>query len=58
MLFRSHLNHSAAELAAGLRARGVLVRHFKQARIDNYLRITVGTPQQCDRLIQTLAEFL
>ena len=57
-VFVRHLNHSAAELAAGLRARGVLVRHFKQARIDNYLRITVGTPQQCDRLIQTLAEFL
>jgi len=38
-----------------LRARGVLVRHFSLPRIDQYLRISVGTPQQCDLLIQAIS---
>jgi len=57
-VFARHPGRDAAELAAGLRAQGVLVRHFKQARIDQYLRISVGTPQQCDRLVQVLRELL
>ena len=57
-VFVCHPDHDAAKLAAGLRAQGVLVRHFRQARIDQYLRISVGTPQQCDRLVQALAELI
>jgi histidinol-phosphate aminotransferase len=57
-VFARHPLHDAATLAAGLRARGVLVRHFKLPRIDQYLRISVGTPQQCDALVQALAELL
>jgi len=37
-----------------LRERSIIVRHFKQARIDQFLRITVGTESQCARLIETL----
>ncbi len=54
-IFARHPAHAGAELAAGLRAQGVLVRHFKQPRIDPYLRISVGTPQQCDQLVKALA---
>lgn len=57
-VFATHPAHDAARLAAGLRDRGVLVRHFKQARIDTYLRISVGTPAQCDQLISALTEVL
>ena len=57
-VFVCHPAHDAATLAAGLRVQGVLVRHFKQPRIEQYLRITVGTPQQCERLVQTLAALL
>jgi len=57
-VFARHPRHDAAALAADLRARGVLVRHFKLPRIDQYLRITVGTPQQCDALVQALTELL
>lgn len=46
----------AADIAAQLRTRGVLVRHFKQARIEQYLRISVGTPAQCDALVQALSD--
>jgi len=57
-VFVSHPVHDAAGLAAGLRATGVLVRHFRLPRIDAYLRISIGTPEQCDRLVQALAELL
>jgi len=36
----------------------VLVRHFKQARIDQYLRISVGTPAQCDQLVAALSKLV
>jgi histidinol-phosphate aminotransferase len=35
-----------------------LVRHFKQARIDAFLRISVGTPAQCDQLVAALAKLV
>lgn len=47
-----HPAHDGAQLAAALREQGIIVRHFPKARIDQWLRITVGTPQQCDALVQ------
>ena len=41
-------------LAAGLREQGVIVRHFKQARIAQFLRITIGTPEQNQALLEAL----
>ena len=57
-VFARHPNHEGADLAAGLRAQGVLVRHFKQARIDAYLRISVGSPKQCDQLVAALVKLV
>ncbi len=57
-VFVCHPKHDAGELAGALRKRGVLVRHFKQARIEQYLRISVGTPTQCDKLVSALAELV
>jgi histidinol-phosphate aminotransferase len=53
-VFARHQNHSGAHLAAGLRKQGVLVRHFQKPRIEDFLRITVGTDEQCSRLIAVL----
>jgi len=53
-LFARHPEQDAGTLAAQLREHGVLVRHFKQPRIDQYLRISVGTPAQCDALVNAL----
>ncbi|GAO27145.1 histidinol-phosphate aminotransferase [Alicycliphilus sp. B1] len=40
---------------AALRERAVLVRHFaRPERIAQYLRISVGTPAQCDALVRAL----
>lgn len=57
-LFVRHPAQDAGELAASLRARAVLVRHFRQPRIAQYLRITVGTRDQCTALVEALTEIL
>ncbi len=55
-VFCRHAELDAAQLAAGLRQHGILVRHFQAARISQFLRITVGTPDECARLCNTLSE--
>jgi histidinol-phosphate aminotransferase len=50
-VFARHPNRRGADLAARLRERGVLVRHFQKPRIEDFLRITVGTEDQCSRLV-------
>ncbi len=57
-IFTRHADHDAAGLAASLRARGIIVRHFKSARIEQFLRITIGTKEQNDILIKALQEIL
>lgn len=57
-LFASHPRANAAMLQKELRVRGVLVRYFKSPRIDNYLRITVGTDAEMDRLCYALEDIL
>ncbi|MCU1715659.1 histidinol-phosphate transaminase [Pseudomonas sp. 5P_3.1_Bac2] len=54
-VFASHPQKDAATLAAGLREQGVIVRHFKQARIAQYLRISIGTPEQNQALLDALS---
>jgi histidinol-phosphate aminotransferase len=54
-VFARHPGQDAASLAARLREHGILVRHFNQhPRIDQFLRISVGTPAQCEALVQAL----
>jgi len=53
-IFARHPQQDAAQLAARLREQGVIVRHFKQARIAQFLRITIGTPQMNQALIDAL----
>ncbi len=54
-IFARHPAHDGAELAASLRERSIIVRHFKNpVRIAPFLRITVGTDVQCDALLAAL----
>ncbi|WP_028695189.1 histidinol-phosphate transaminase [Pseudomonas cremoricolorata] len=53
-VFARHPQHDAAQLAARLREQGVIVRHFKQARIAQFLRITIGTPEMNQALLDAL----
>ena len=57
-VFARHPQRDAAELAALLRERAVLVRHFRQPRIAQYLRISIGTREQCSALVQALQAIL
>lgn len=55
-IFARHPKHDAAGLAAKVREQGVIVRHFKQERIAQFLRITIGTPEQNQALIDALGD--
>ncbi len=53
-IFARHPQQDAAELAGKLREQGVIVRHFKLPRINQFLRITVGTEEQNQALLDAL----
>ena len=57
-IFTRHPKHSGENLYQALRDRGIIVRHFKSPRIENFLRITVGTDEQCSELVAALTEIL
>ena len=53
-IFARHAVRSGAELAKALRERSIIVRHFSKPRIENFLRISVGTAGDLERLVQVL----
>ena len=53
-LFISHKNIKAEQLYVSLKQNGILVRYFNKPRIDNYLRVTIGTGEEIDALLKTL----
>lgn len=53
-VFAHQPEHDAGALAQALRAQGIIVRYFNQPRINQFLRITVGTEAQNLRLLETL----
>jgi histidinol-phosphate aminotransferase len=57
-VFARHNGHDAATLAARLREREIFVRHFRMPRIDQHLRISIGTDAECDTLLAALRELL
>ena len=57
-VFARHNSESAEVMATYLRQQGIIVRHFQQPRIDQFLRITVGTSQDNQLLVDSLASML
>lgn len=55
-VFARHPSFSGADLSAALRARAVIVRHFNKPRTADFLRITIGTAAQTERLLKALGE--
>lgn len=49
-----HQNKQASQLASQLRTKNIIIRHFNQPRIENFLRITVGTEDECEMLLNAL----
>ncbi|MFA6179204.1 MAG: histidinol-phosphate transaminase [Candidatus Methylopumilus sp.] len=58
-IFVKHAQRDASQLTALLREHGIIVRHFKTPeRIAQFMRITVGTDDECAALVQTLQQVL
>ena len=57
-IFGRHPRHDAAALAQGLRAKSIIVRHFRSSRIEQFLRISIGTPAECQALVDALRELV
>lgn len=57
-LFVTHPKKEASIIFECLRQKNIFIRYFKLPRIEKYLRITVGTDEQMDRLVAALKEFL
>lgn len=57
-LFASHQTVKARELFEALRDSGIYVRYWNKPRLDNRLRITIGTDEQMEKLIEFLKEYL
>ncbi|MBQ6513881.1 MAG: histidinol-phosphate transaminase [Clostridia bacterium] len=56
--FARHPDIPGEELYLELKKRGVLIRHFNVERIKDYNRITIGTPEQMDRLVEEIKAIL
>lgn len=57
-VFATHPQHAAVDLAQGLRDDGIIVRYFNKPRVSDYLRITIGTVEQNQRLITRLKQLV
>ena len=57
-IFATHPEKDAAALFAALRERKILVRYFAKPEIDRFLRISIGTDEEMDALIEALKEIL
>lgn len=57
-IFARHKSVKAVDIFNALREKHIFVRYFNQPRIDNYLRITVGTDEEMQVLINFLTDYL
>ncbi len=57
-IFATHKSVPAKELFDALRKEGIIVRYFNKPRIDNYLRISIGTDEEMDTMLAFLTEYL
>ena len=57
-LFVTHPEFAARELFEALKIKKIYVRYFNKPRIDNYLRVTIGTDQEMDELLAFLRRYM
>ncbi len=57
-IFARHESVPAREIFEAARKENIYVRYFPKARIDNYLRITIGTREEMQKLLDFLREYL
>ncbi|MFI3211951.1 MAG: histidinol-phosphate transaminase [Eubacteriales bacterium] len=57
-IFATHESVPAKEIFEACKKANIFVRYFEKRRIDNYLRITIGTEEEMQKLIIFLKDFL
>ena len=57
-IFITHPGKSGPELQQGLRDRGVLVRRFERPRIQDHLRVSIGTDEEMEAMCRAMEEIL
>lgn len=57
-IFATHKSVPAKELFEALKEEGIYVRYFNKPRIDNHLRISIGTDEQMDAMLTFLEKYL
>ncbi|MGN0666841.1 MAG: histidinol-phosphate transaminase [Huintestinicola sp.] len=57
-LFAEHKKYAAKDICEFLKTKDIYVRYFSKARINNHLRITIGTDEEVDALISALDEYI
>ena len=57
-IFARHPDFDGINLYSSLKEKGILIRNFNKPRIKDYIRITIGTKDQMDKLINTLKEMI
>ena len=57
-IFARHKEKKAEDIFNALKEAGIYVRYFKKPRIDNYLRISIGTDEQMKAMVDFLADYL
>jgi len=57
-VFARHPEHEGAALYQQLKQQGILVRHFATPGIDDFLRITIGSQPDMERLCEVLASII
>ena len=57
-IFATHEAIPAAEIFEACKKENIFVRYFRKPRIDNYLRISIGTDEEMDTLLKFLKQYI
>lgn len=57
-LFVTHPKYKAKDIFEFLREKGIFIRYFNKPRIDDRLRITIGTDDEMSQMINAIKEFI
>ena len=57
-IFATHPKYAAKELFEALKGADIFVRYFNSLRIDNYLRITIGTREEMEKFLEILKDYM
>ena len=57
-IMATHSDYDMKEMFEYLKSKNIFIRYFNQPRIDKYVRITIGTDNEIDRLLEAIKDFL